>query len=194
MFEPKIALKDIIIEYLREKQESISGVRKRLEADGIKQNRLIVAGYLKALADLGLVKETEVKPAKVYSLNQTSKKSIYEVIGGEIKKCKLAHLKEAGVAIHCLEKLFSRAIFLEELKRCGLTPEVIDANQVKGKERAKARAKLAKCKMKLPFNDPAYLPKVDPDYPKLWEEIFIQAILQAYDAQNLRIGSEKGLD
>jgi hypothetical protein len=191
MIEPKIALKDIIMEYLREKHESISGIRKRLEVDGFKHNRLMIAGYLKALADLGLIKETEVKPAKVYSLNQASKKSIYEVIGEEVEKCKLVPSKEAGIAIYCLEKLFSRAIFLEEIRRCGLNPQAIDANHVKREERAKAKAKLAKCKIKLPFNDPAYLSKPDPDYQRLWEEIFIQTILQAYDAQNLRVKNKK---
>ena len=191
MSNENTALKDVIVEYLRKKHESISGVSKKLEEDGLKHNRLVIAGYLKALADVGLVKETEVKPAKVYSLGQACKKTIYEVVGDEIKKCKLGSSEEVELAVHCLEKLFSRTIFMDEIRRCGLDPKTIDAKKADQGERAKARTKLAKCKIKLPFNDPAYLPKPGQDYSELSDVILTQAFLQAYDAENLRVKNKK---
>jgi hypothetical protein len=194
MINENTALKDVIVEYLRKKHESISGVSKKLEEDGLKHNRLIIAGYLKALADVGLVKETEVKPAKVYSPGQACKKTIYEAVGDEIKKCKLGSSEEVVLAVHCLERLFSRAIFMDEIRRCGLDPKSIDTKKADRGERAKARTRLAKCKIKLPFNDPAYLPnlpKPGQDYSELSDAILIQAFLRAYDAEDLRVKNKK---
>ncbi|HEC94875.1 MAG TPA: hypothetical protein ENI45_02790, partial [Thermoplasmatales archaeon] len=119
MFEEDVTLQDIILEYLKDSQASISGIHRRLQKEGYKLHRLVVTGYLKALADNGILKEHDIKPSKVYSIrSKTSKKSIYDIIGEEVKTVTDSRQRQAQLAIYVLQKLFRRPIFLEELKRC----------------------------------------------------------------------------
>ena len=87
IFKRDLTLQDKILDYLREGEDSISGIHRKLERDGYKLHRLVLTGYLKALADVGILKEHEIKPSKVYSWrSKVKKRSIYEIIGEKVKK------------------------------------------------------------------------------------------------------------
>jgi len=60
----------LIIETLEGGEKSISEVARRLNAKGLKLHRLEVAGYLKALAQMGVLRVKEIKPSLVFSLNE----------------------------------------------------------------------------------------------------------------------------
>ncbi|MCD6370703.1 MAG: hypothetical protein J7L63_04330, partial [Thermoplasmata archaeon] len=61
-------LKDIIIELLGKDGRSINSLAKELEKMGIRKHRLILTGYLQAMADMGILRERIIKPAKVFSV------------------------------------------------------------------------------------------------------------------------------
>ena len=66
LFVPERNLKDLVVSYLREQERSISALTKQLRQDGYPFHRLFVTGYLKALADAGILREKDIPPAKVY--------------------------------------------------------------------------------------------------------------------------------
>src|SRR5439155_24793158 len=62
VFVPGKNLKDLVVAYLREQERSISALTKQLRQDGYPFHRLFVTGYLKALADAGLLREKDIPP------------------------------------------------------------------------------------------------------------------------------------
>jgi hypothetical protein len=185
MDEEEVSLKDVITEILRSGENSITGIGKKLRKEGYNYGRMFLSGYMKALKDLYLVKEKVVKPAKVYSMPDGTEKSIYKLIGEETEKLAFSPEQKAGITISSLSMLFSRAIFEEELRRCGIKHSKIDADVASPSERKKARGKLARCKINLPFNDPAYLPREQ--YKDMASEIIFDAFLHACKAKNLKL-------
>ena len=81
MFVPDHNLKDLVVSYLREQERSISALTKQLRADGYPFHRLFVTGYLKALADAGILREKDIPPAKVYSTSAHREPNLYELVG-----------------------------------------------------------------------------------------------------------------
>ena len=66
MYNPDKEFDRIIIECLGKDGKSISALSKDLESRGIKMHRLIITGYLRAMTDLGYLKEREIPPSKIY--------------------------------------------------------------------------------------------------------------------------------
>lgn len=192
MFEEDVTLQDIILEYLKDSQASISGIHRRLQKEGYKLHRLVVTGYLKALADNGILKEHDIKPSKVYSIrSKTSKKSIYDIIGEEVKKVTDSRQRQAQLAIYVLQKLFRRPIFLEELKRCKIDVDTVDAQKVGGEERLQARRVFSRTPIKLPDRDPAYLINENDEYERLRQEIMERIIVSTFNANKLVLRSKQ---
>ncbi|PKK86118.1 MAG: hypothetical protein CVT48_02530 [Thermoplasmata archaeon HGW-Thermoplasmata-1] len=188
MFGQNILLKDVIFEYLKGRQESISGIHKKLEEDGYKFHRLMVTGYLKAMSDLGQLKETDIPPAKVYSVQAAHRnESIYEALGGLVKRYGLPQKEEAGLAVHCMHRLFQRPVFREELQRCGLDAATVDASESSAEERATARRIFTKTAIKIPFNDAAYVPRDAEKYERFCFEVVFELVRQAFNAGSLSI-------
>lgn len=191
MFEQNITLKDIITEYLKDSQESISSLHRKLNKKGYDFHRLILTGYLKALADMGQIQENEIKPAKVYSIKTQSKKNIYEILGEEIKEITDSQKEQIQLGIYLMQKLFHRPIFLEELKKCKLEMKKIDAKKIGGEKRAQARKIFSNTLIKLPFNDPSYL--IDNSYidierfEKLRQEIMQNIIATTFNLATLTV-------
>ncbi|UCE74677.1 MAG: hypothetical protein JSV56_02970 [Methanomassiliicoccales archaeon] len=182
-------LKDLIIKYVKEEERSISSLSRRLEEEGYKMHRLVLTGYLKALTDVGVLKEKEIPPAKVYTTSAHMKKNLYEVVGEKCMALNVDDDKKAQVAVYILQKLFRRPIFFEELKQCGFKEGVDDAEQVTGDERREAKAALTKAKVHLPYNDPAYL--VKKDYEALFVEVLSDIVTEGYRAKRLVIGTKQ---
>jgi len=194
MFDQKLSLKDIIIDILRKSEDSISGLSRRLNKNGYKLHRLMLAGYLKALVDTGYLKEHEIKPSKVYSIRSPrEKKNIYEIIGEEVKNITDLPNEQAKICIYTLQRLFHRPIFLEEIKKCKIEiNEKIDAEKVEGEERGQARKLLSKTLLKLPFNDPAYIikGKID-EYEKLRVDILQNIIISEFNLSRFSMKSKQ---
>ncbi len=182
-------LKDLIIKYVKEEEHSISSLSRRLEGEGNKMHRLVLTGYLKALTDVGVLREKEIPPAKVYTTSAHREKNIYEAVG---EKCMALDLKEdekAQVTVYILQKLFHRPVFFEELKQCGFKEGVIDAEQITGDERREAKISLTKANVHLPYNDPAYV--VKKDYEPQFLDVLSDIMIDNFKAKRLVIGTKQ---
>ncbi len=117
-FEKEQSLKEKILADLTQEEKSISGLQKSLESKGINHHRLYLTGYLKALVDLGLLKEKEIKPARIYSPLYKESKDIYDFTG------KISRLYDEDTSgdnvLMVLHTLFSRPIFMREIERCNV--------------------------------------------------------------------------
>lgn len=184
IFREDVTLQDKILEYLRDGEDSISGLHRKLTKEGYKLHRLVLTGYLKALADMGVVKESEVKPSKIYSRRVTAKKrDIYEYVGEIAKDFSDSKKERAKICIYVLQRLFKRPIFLEELRRCGLDVEDVDATKVGGEDRLQARKSLSNTPIRLPYNDPAFIVEDDKNLEKVYMEVLREIVLQALNAK-----------
>lgn len=182
-------LKDLIIKYVKEEERSISSLSRRLEQEGHKMHRLVLTGYLKALTDVGVLREKEIPPAKVYTTSAHREKNIYEIVG---EKCMALDLKDdekAQVAVYIMQRLFHRPVFFEELKQCGFKEGVEDAEQITGDERREAKAALTKSNVHLPYNDPAFA--IKKDYEEIFLEILSEIIIENLKAKRLVIGTKQ---
>lgn len=182
-------LKDLIVKYVKEEERSISSLSRRLEEEGHKMHRLVLTGYLKALTDVGVLREKEIPPAKVYTTSAHREKNLYEAVG---EKCIALNVKEdekAQITVYILQRLFHRPIFFEELKQCGFKEGVEDAEQITGDERREAKAALTKANVHLPYNDPAYV--VKKDYETIFNEVVSDIIIETFRAKRLVIGTKQ---
>ena len=107
----------IIIESLGKDGKSISALTKDLESRGIKQHRLIVTGYLRALTDMNVLKEREVPPSKIYQPFKPLPDSIYESVG---RACRKVDPDADELILYTLSRLFKRPVFDTELKLAGV--------------------------------------------------------------------------
>lgn len=157
VFEPETSLKDLVVELLRREAMSISAVQRELEKEEFKFHRLVVTGYLKALADVGFLEERDIPPSKVYAVKPgTWQRDLYQELGRVLAELGAPEAERPAAAVYVLERLFHRPVFKRELQRAGLEPARIATLEVSKEDREEARRVLAKTPMKPPPNDPAY--------------------------------------
>lgn len=111
-------LKEEIVTELVAEEKSISGLQKSLEERGINTHRLVLTGYLRALVDLGILREKEIKPSRIYSIQSVPGKDIYEMVGKVAR-----NFSDENTGDHALELLyyvFNRPIFVREIERCNV--------------------------------------------------------------------------
>lgn len=111
-------LKEEIVTELVEEEKSISGLQKSLEARGINTHRLVLTGYLRALVDIGILREKEIKPSRIYSIQSIPGKDIYEMAG--IAARKYSAEDTGDHVLELLYYLFNRPIFVREIERCNV--------------------------------------------------------------------------
>ncbi|HYY47849.1 MAG TPA: hypothetical protein VFA17_04110 [Thermoplasmata archaeon] len=155
MFVPERNLKDLVISYLRAQERSISSLTKQLKQDGYSFHRLFVTGYLKALADVGMLREKDIPPSKVYTTSAHRDPNLYELLGARCREAVKEESDQARLAVAVLQRLFRRPIFLRELRECGFG-SAIDVPVASREEREEARRGLVKLGLQLPTNEPAY--------------------------------------
>ena len=80
MFSPEKDLSRKIVETLGKDGMSISSLDKELAKMGIKDHRLVLTGYLRAMTDLGYLKMRDVPPAKIYVPAKRLPDSVYESV------------------------------------------------------------------------------------------------------------------
>jgi len=157
MFELDKALKSFILDNLPEDGMSISALSRLLEEKGVKMHRLELSGYLKALSDMGVLRERDIKPSKVFSPSQSKKKNLYDHLGEAVRREEEDEDKRATLALLVLNRLFRRAVFDRELRMCGLTGAPASKRSA-DKERIDAAAVASKAGMKIGGSDVALLP------------------------------------
>jgi len=156
LFVPERNLKDLVVSYLRVQERSISALTKQLKQDGYSFHRLFVTGYLKALADIGMLREKDIPPSKVYTTSAHREPNLYELVGSRCREAAKEETDQARLAVAVLQKLFRRPIFLREVRECGFAG-AIDVSPAPREERDEARRGLVKLGLQLPTNEPAYV-------------------------------------
>src|SRR5256885_335051 len=119
VFVPGRNLKDLVVAYLREQERSISSLTKRLKQDGYNFHRLFVTGYLKALADAGILREKDIPPSKVYSTSAHREPNLYELVGARCREATREGTDQIRLAAPALRKPFHGRTFLPDLARAG---------------------------------------------------------------------------
>jgi len=183
-------MKDLIFTYLKDEETSISGLSRLLQKDGYKVHRLVLTGYLKAMADMGVLKQKEIPPSKVYTLTTKSEKNIYEVVGDKCKALDIDDRESATLGAYVLQNLFHRPIFLQEIRQFGLGDTVL-AKKVTGDERLEARKALTKNGFRLPTNDPAYLVEREEAYEEFMDFILQEMLIEKFKSQSLVMGPKQ---
>jgi hypothetical protein len=191
MFADMISLKDAILKNLREAPKSISKLTRELSAAGMKHHKLIITGYLRALADLGYVEERDFAPSKVYSVAAPLRRDIYEQVRNKAQYLEPKATAQINLVIYTLQRIFRRAVFLQEVRRCGFTEEVT-APLADDQNRVEARKIVISSGLKLPKNDPAYMiPRHDDKYHNLSDRIIIELITDHFLIKKLvRTGTQ----
>jgi hypothetical protein len=152
MFSPEKDMKELVLEILKKDQMSISGVCRELASKGVKLHRLELTGYLKALADMNMLKEKDIKPAKVFSASTARERNLYELIGDSSSLYARTPNERATLAAYCLQRLFKRAVFDMEVRRCGVEG-VVEGRKASSEERSDAKAILTRVGYKVPTSD-----------------------------------------
>jgi len=155
-FVPERNLKDLVISYIRVQERSISSLTKQLKGDGYSFHRLFVTGYLKALSDLGVLREKEIPPAKVYTTSAHREPNLYEVVGTRCRESMKDESDQVRLVVAVLQRLFRRPVFLREIRECGFAGSV-DVPLAPREDREEARRGLVKLGLPLPTNEPAYM-------------------------------------
>lgn len=149
-FDKEQSLKERILSDLTTEEKSISGLQKSLEDKGFSHHRLYLTGYLKALVDVGLLKEKEIKPARIYSPLYNESRDIYDYAG---KVSRIYDEEMSGdYVLMLLYTLFSRPVFMREIERCNVDlPR--NYRKVTSAKRMEYVMKLQEAGIKIPQNN-----------------------------------------
>lgn len=180
MFSPEKDLRELVLEILKRDPASISGVCRELNSRGIKLHRLELTGYLKALADMNVLKSKDIKPAKVFSVSASRDKNLYEMVGEACSGAAMTADDRATLAAYSLQKLFKRAVFDMEVRRCGLDGAV-DGRKATSEERAEAKIVLTRLGYKVPNSD---IPTVvEKDLGEQYLRVLADVVVERYNAK-----------
>ncbi|MEE9236669.1 MAG: hypothetical protein V3U52_02620 [Thermoplasmata archaeon] len=182
MFVPEKNLRELLLSYLKKSETSISGLARTLEEDGYKLHRLLLTGYLRALADLGYVREKRIPPSKVYTVAGGRERNLYELLGEFCRDVEVDERKAARLSVSVLQRLFRRPVFLREVRECGF-PRGYDSLMVEQEEREEARNGLLQAGIKIPLSEPAY--RVPEKRDDRREEVLVRLVLERFKASEL---------
>ncbi|MEK6850934.1 MAG: hypothetical protein AABY30_00185 [Candidatus Thermoplasmatota archaeon] len=173
---------------MKRDERSISALTVQLRKDGYKFHRLFVTGYLKALADVGLLREKQIPPAKVYTASVHRDRNLYEAVGEKCRQVDTDERAQARLAVAVLHKLFHRPVFLRELKEAGydLTPEAVLAVKEEKEEGLKAFRKVG---VAISANEPAYY--VEDRKNEARDLIVAELLTEKYGLADLVVGTRQ---
>ena len=178
MFNPEKDLARMIIECLGTDGMSISSLDKKLREIGIRDHRLILTGYLRAMDDLGYLHVRDVPPAKIYVPAKRLPENIYQTVG------RLARAKSGidsdELILFSLWKFFRRPIFESEMKLAGTFRPV--GRMAEAAQAEESRKLLRKAGNVVPSGN-AYVPINE--YPDQFEDIMTTICLDSLDSWHL---------
>lgn len=188
MFVPERNLKDLVLSCIKKQDRSISGLTLQLKKDGYKFHRLFVTGYLKALADVGLLKAKDIPPAKVYTANVNRERNLYEAVGQKCREIDTDARAQARLAVATLHKLFRRPVFYRELREAGyeITPEAVLATKEEKDEALRAFRKVG---VQIPTNEPAYY--VEDRKNDARDAIIADLLTEKFELKDLVLGTKQ---
>ena len=179
MFDEQRPLKELILDLLTPEGKSISALSRDLKDYNIDMHKLILTGYLRALADMNVLKEKDIPPSKLYMPVKSRNSDVYDLLSN----CARGIYGGSDIdmfILHSMCKLFRRAVFFEELKRAGIRdqPNVIQASK---DEKAEAKKILQRSNLKITDNSPAYVYYNDEKFRDLYETLLSQMLSNALD-------------
>lgn len=178
MFSPEKDLSRKIVETLGADGMSISSLDKGLSAQGIKNHRLVLTGYLRALNDLGYLRVRDVPPSKIYVPANRLPESLYQAV--ERQSRALAGIDTDEVILYVLNRLLRRPIFESELRLCGVMRPVGEAADP---EVVAESTKLLRRSGNIVPSGSAYAPSKG--YPEEYAEVLSALVLEDKNAGHL---------
>jgi len=111
-----------ISEILKKNQKSISGISQELRKRGYDSHRLILTGYLRALRDVGILREIPRPPSKLYSPISTEELffSRFELLSKKIDADDML-----PVLIILVNSFLKRECTIGDLRRAGISQEMV---------------------------------------------------------------------
>jgi len=189
VFELNEKLKDRIARILRDSAEkSINQIHKELSRweDTKSLHRLTLTGYLHALADMGILIEKQIPPAKVYSLSPMQKKDIYTAVSTAIKERGYAENEAIEIYTYILAAMFKRPVLEDELKFGNFSNfKILKSVNLKSTEKSEMLQRLKRVIKQDVDSERAYLPNSTHD--EEMKEILTAILLEDYGAKTLRI-------
>lgn len=173
-------MKELVLEILKKDQMSISGVCRELASKGVKLHRLELTGYLKALADMNVLKEKDIKPSKVFSPSASRDMNLYELIGESSSSIMKSADERATLAAYSLQRLFKRAVFDMEVRRCGVEG-IVDGRKATTEERAEAKSIMTRMGYKVPNSDIPTI--VEKDFEKQFLQVLGDVVVERFNAR-----------
>jgi len=137
----------LILNEINGEEKSITGIQKSLEEKGINMHRLVLTGYLNAMVELGILREREIKPARIFSFVGQNKQDIYSIIGSNMKKFDEGNAGYNSLLV--LHYLFERPIFIRELEKCNVVIPSRSIKYVESRYRADYIKKLGEANIKI---------------------------------------------
>lgn len=181
MFSPQKDMKELVLEILKKDAMSISGLSRELAARGVKLHRLELTGYLKALADMSVLKEKDIKPAKVFSVSASRERNLFEVVGESSARYARTDDDRATLAAYTLQRLFKRAVFDMEIRRCGVEGAV-EGRKATPEERSEAKALLTRTGYKVPNSDVPTV--VEKDLEEKFIQVLADVVVEGFNAKS----------
>ena len=140
----------LILNEINGEEKSITGIQKSLEQKGINMHRLVLTGYLNAMVELGILKEKEIKPARIFSAAGQNRHDIYSIVGSSMRKF---DEENAGYnSLQVLYYLFERPIFTRELERCSVNIPTKNTRTINSQYRNDYVKKLGEADIKIPVS------------------------------------------
>ncbi len=169
-------LKESILQILAVRENTISGIHVKLKEMGIDTHRLVLTGYLRAMKDMEILVEKEIKPSKLYFISEKTSSDIYNIVGKVSQSINEESSPE--IALSILFTLFKRPIFMREIERCGLlAPRRY--NKVMPSDRLKYIEKLTRAGVSIPSNSIMIEP--EGDSLRISDDILIRVLNEAFN-------------
>lgn len=182
----------LILNEINGEEKSITGIQKSLEEKGINMHRLVLTGYLNAMVELGILREREIKPARIFSFVGQNKQDIYSIIGSNMKKFDEGNAGYNSLLV--LHYLFERPIFIRELEKCNVVIPSKSIKYVESRYRADYIKKLGEANIKIAPSS-ALIEPVDADKISI-TKLLNYIISNEYDIKKYTVvnTSQKTLD
>ena len=176
-----------ISEKLKDKDLSINSICKAIETD-VKIHRLYLSGYLKALVDMGYLDEKKFPPSKIYKLKpQKKNESIYKATGKHVKKMGKNEKEMSEIAVAALQRIFKRAIFGEEIRKCGFNTAYLDAEE-EDEEVKELRKILNRSNANIPEKDACY---TNEKYNGEVAEVLLKLVEEKFNIERIRVRTKQ---
>jgi DNA-binding HxlR family transcriptional regulator len=188
MFIREKTMRALVLKHLKNSDRSISSLARELKKDGCEVHRLVLTGYLRALSEMGVLKEKEIPPSKVYSYASMRDDDVYESLGHRLRAQEPRKNRRARLGVFLLQTMFRRPIFYEELKRCSLSPPKRYRSPI-AEERSEARKLLENAGVNVPPSDPAY--NVSEDFSRELFEMLADEFVERAGLRSLRMETKQ---